>query len=165
MLTVRPFESEIEYERMIEYFLGGGEAFLLGMGVDPAKLPEREVWLQATLADGARSDAEKERFYLAWLHDSEQIGHSSISHIQLLEVAHVHLHLWRSKLRRNGLGTELLARSLDFYFERFALKTIVSRALRRQSGAPSGADEARVSFPDTLRDCSLQHRIEARGQS
>ncbi len=125
-LTVRPFESPLEYRRMIDYFLGGDDSFLLGMGVDRAKLPEREVWLQAALIDHERSDHAKTRFYVAWLCGVEQVGHSSISHLQPHEVAHVHLHLWRPQLRRSGLGARFLARSLDFYFARFGLESIVS---------------------------------------
>lgn len=137
-LTVRPFESAVEYRRMIDYFLDGGDDFLLGMGVDLAKLPEREDWLQAALADHARPDHDKRRFYVAWLRGDEQVGHSSISHIQPHEVAHVHLHLWRPELRRNGLGSKLVARSLDVYFERFALQRIASEPFADNS-APNRA--------------------------
>ena len=123
-LEVRPFRSAIEYERMVAYFLDGDEAFLRGMGVDPARLPERQAWVRAALEDHERSDDKKERFYLAWLHGEEQVGHSSISHIQLPEVAHVHMHLWRQDLRHRGLGTEFIGWSIDGYFERFSLRRL-----------------------------------------
>ena len=125
-LTVRPFESAREYRGMIDYFLGGDEDFLRTMGVDTAALPSRKDWLEAVLADHERPDLDKNRFYLAWLCDSEQVGHSSISHIQPRKIAHVHLHLWRTRLRRSGLGLQFLARSLDLYFDRFELESIAS---------------------------------------
>ena len=124
--TVRPFANAAEYEGMIDYFLGGGDEFLAGMGVDLAKLPTREEWLRAALADHARPDAQKERFYVAWLLDERIVGHSSISHIELGETAHCHLHLWEQGLRRTGMGSAFLRGSIDLYFERFALKSLAS---------------------------------------
>jgi RimJ/RimL family protein N-acetyltransferase len=120
-MEVRPFESSAEYEGMIDYFLGGDEVFLRGMGVEPAKLPARADWLSATLVDHERPEDQKERFYLAWYDADQLVGHSSISHIRLGEVANVHLHLWRADLRRTGLGMEFFARSIDAYFDRYSL--------------------------------------------
>jgi RimJ/RimL family protein N-acetyltransferase len=124
-IEVRPFASEGDYERMIDYFLEGGEAFLRGMGIDPGKVPERADWLARVTAEHPRPDDRKERFYVAWYLKGEPVGHSSISHIQHGASAHVHLHLWRPELRRSGLGTELVARSIDLYFERFRLERIL----------------------------------------
>ena len=124
-IEVRPFESAGEYERMIDYFLGGSEEFLRGMGVDREKLPAREQWLKGVLADHERPDDEKERLYVAWLTDGELVGHTSVSHIVPGEVADIHLHLWRPELRRGGLGAGFFARSMDVYFERFCLKRIL----------------------------------------
>ena len=121
---------------MIDYFLGGGEEFLRGMGVDPAKLPTRAEWCEAALADHALRDDEKERLYVSWLHDGEQVGHSSISHIELGQQAHIHLHLWRPELRRGGLGTVFFTRSMDLFFERFGLKRI-SREPYADNPAPN----------------------------
>lgn len=125
-VDVRPFESAAEYERMIDYFVGGDESFLRGMGVNPALLPTREAWLAACLADHARPDEEKDRLYLAWRLDDELVGHSSISHIEPGHVANLHLHLWIPTRRRHGLGTALVAASMAIYFERYRLRTLAS---------------------------------------
>jgi len=125
VIEVRAFESAGEYERMVDYFVGGGEAFLRGMGIDPSKVPARAEWLARVLADHDLPDEEKDRLYVAWLLGGETVGHSSLSHIQHGVEAHVHLHLWRPDLRRGGLGTTFLARSLDLYFERFGLQRIL----------------------------------------
>ena len=124
-VEVRPFETEEDYRRMIAYFTGGSDEFLRGMGVDPARVPAPEAWLAAALADHVRPDGEKQRLYLGWHVDGELIGHSSASHIEVGESAHVHLHLWRPDLRREGLGTELFARSVDLYLERLRLKRVI----------------------------------------
>jgi RimJ/RimL family protein N-acetyltransferase len=123
-VEVRPFAAPHEYAAMIDYFLGGTEAFQRGMGIDPARLPRRDEWLRAALADHERPDGEKERFYVAWRRAGELVGHSSISHIALGETAHCHLHLWRPELRGAGLGPACLERSIELYFERFRLESL-----------------------------------------
>jgi len=124
--AVRPFANEGEYEGMVDYFLGGNEEFLTGMGVDLAKLPTRAEWLRAALADHERPDAETQRFFVAWLFEGRIVGHSSISHIATGETAHCHLHLWKPGLRKSGMGSAFLSGSIDIYFERFALKSLAS---------------------------------------
>jgi RimJ/RimL family protein N-acetyltransferase len=110
---------------MVDYFVGAEPEFLRGMGVDPARLPAREAWLAAALADQRRPAAQRERVYLAWLVDGELVGHSSASHLEPGVQAHVHRHLWRPGLRRAGAGSELFARSIDHYFERLELARVV----------------------------------------
>jgi RimJ/RimL family protein N-acetyltransferase len=124
-LEVRPFESPAEYAAMVDYFVGAEPAFLRGMGVDPGRLPAREAWLAAALADAQRPLAERERLYLAWLVDGVLSGHSSASHIEVGVQANVHLHLWRPDLRRSGLGSALFARSVEHYFELLELERVV----------------------------------------
>ena len=143
-IEVRPFEAASEYERMIDYFVEGDETFLRGMGVDPALLPTREAWLETCLVDHQRPDSEKDRLYLAWLHDAELVGHSSISHIEPGRVAHIHLHLWVPARRYRGLGTAFIAASMDIYFERFALERIASEPYA-ENRAPNRALE-RLGF-------------------
>jgi hypothetical protein len=63
-IEVRPFSSRQEYELMLDYFYKADDPFLRGMGVDRLKLPERNKWLDALLADHEKPDGEKDRFYL-----------------------------------------------------------------------------------------------------
>jgi RimJ/RimL family protein N-acetyltransferase len=124
-IDVRPFSSREEYELMLDYFYKADDPFLRGMGVDRLKLPERDKWLDALLADHEKPDRERDRFYLVWLFRGRRVGHSSINEIVLGTEAFIHLHLWNSELRRAGLGTEFVRRSANFYFERFNLKKLV----------------------------------------
>src|SRR5262249_55982368 len=98
---------------------------LRAMGVDPARLPARAEWKAAMLQDARRCDQEKERFFLTWLADDEPVGHSSINKIVVGEEAFIHLHLWRTGLRRSGLGTQLFQLSVAYMFDRFGLKRIL----------------------------------------
>lgn len=109
---------------MVDYFLGGGDGFLAGMGIDVDRVPGREVWLSAVLADAELPEAERERFYVGWYLDGRLVGHSSLSHIVHGESAHCHLHLWDSTLRNSGLGPRFLALSIDEYFERYDLRVV-----------------------------------------
>src|SRR5881227_4132871 len=128
-IEVRPFSSRQEYELMLNYFYKADNGFLRGMGVDRLKLPERDKWLGALLGDHEKPDEERDRFYLVWIFRGQRVGHSSINNIVLGTEAYIHLHLWKSQLRRAGLGTEFVRRSAAFYFERFNLQKLVCEPL------------------------------------
>src|ERR1700756_4036194 len=113
-IEVRPFSSREEYELMLDYFYKADDPFLRGMGVDRLKLPERDKWLEALLLDHEKTDGERDRFYLIWIFRGRRVGHSSINKIVLGAEAFIHLHLWKSQLRRAGLGTEFVQRSANF---------------------------------------------------
>jgi len=123
-VQVRLFVGQSDYERMIDYFLGADEVFLRGMGVDPKKLPDRQAWLESALLDHQRLDAEKERAYLAWIHQGVPVGHSSLSKIRLGEEAFIHLHLWVGGLRQAGLGTQYFSAAAAEFVRAFRLRRL-----------------------------------------
>jgi RimJ/RimL family protein N-acetyltransferase len=123
-LKATPFSSPADYEGMLDYFLSADEAFLLGMGVDPHKLPEREAWLERLLPDLARPDEQKQTFYLGWDHQGRRIGHCNLNQLTHGDRAHVHLHVWDPAARRAGLGTQLLRQSIEVFFRRFRLREL-----------------------------------------
>ena len=51
------------------------------MGVESAKLPGRDFWLNRLLPDLDRKDPEKRTFYLGWFYNEIQIGHCNINKI------------------------------------------------------------------------------------
>ena len=124
-IQVRPFSTRAEYEMMADYFCHGDKAFLRGMGVDPTRLPDRDEWVESLLLDHEKPDDQKDRLYLLWLIDGEPIGHSSINKIVPGAEAYIHLHMWKAELRRAGLGTELVRKSVAYCFERFYLQKLV----------------------------------------
>lgn len=125
LIEVQPFSTRQQYEAMVDYFICASDEALRAMGVDRAKLPKREDWIAQVLADHRRSPETRERFYLAWLLDGEQVGHSSLGKISVGQQAYVHLHLWRPELRKCGIGTEFLQGSIDFYFKTFQLQRLL----------------------------------------
>jgi RimJ/RimL family protein N-acetyltransferase len=123
-IHIRPFADRSDYECMIDYFLGADAAFLKGMGVDPKKLPQRETWLEAAMVDHLRINAERERFYLAWVYRGVPVGHSSINKIKIGNEAYIHLHLWVDALRKSGLGTAFFRASVAEFVRIFGLRRL-----------------------------------------
>jgi RimJ/RimL family protein N-acetyltransferase len=125
-LLVRPFESPADFYGMIDYFHSASDELLVRMGVDRSKLPPREVWFDHAWRDHQlpENDPRRDRFFLAWVLDGHVVGHSSINRITWGDSANAHLHLWRTDLRRAGIGSEFFRRSISIYFERFDLKVI-----------------------------------------
>jgi len=119
-----PFSSKSDYERVVDYFLNADEPFLRGMGVDPNKLPDREVWLNRLLLDLTRPDSHKKTFYVGWDYEGTRIGHCNMNPLSYGGQAYVHLHLWERSRRRTGLGTEFFQRSVQMFLERFALQRL-----------------------------------------
>jgi ribosomal-protein-alanine N-acetyltransferase len=125
-LEARFFGSPDEYDLMLEYFYSGTDSFLRGMGIEPSRLPPREEWRARLLAQHGASDKEVERLYVIWLAGGERVGHSSVSDIRWGEEAFLHLHLWRTDLRKAGAGTEFVRQSARLYWDRLQLKKIYS---------------------------------------
>ena len=121
---ITPFSSAADYERMLDYLLEAEEPFLLAMGVDPERLPQREAWLAMLLPDLLRPDRQKQTFYLGWDCEGARIGHCNLNPLTYGERAHVHLHIWDARARRAGLGTELLRQSIRMFFQRSALQRL-----------------------------------------
>lgn|SRR5215472_12156231 len=126
MLEVKPFASASEYEGMIDYFLQSEDSFLAQMGVARALLPSREAWLRSALRDHELPDNKKDRLYVGWYHRGTQVGHSSVNRIKVGEEAYLHLHLWRSDLRKSGFGVQFCRASIAIYFERLKLQRLWS---------------------------------------
>jgi [ribosomal protein S5]-alanine N-acetyltransferase len=124
-VEIRPFAEPADYEGMVDYFLGGSDAFLRGMGVDPALLPTREAWLASVLADSAKPDAERDRIYVAWLYNGRLVGHSSVNNIRVGVDAHIHLHLWEPSLRKEGLGMNFFRLSVNYFMRRLNLQRLL----------------------------------------
>ena len=121
---VRPFKGRDDYARMIDYFLGAEPEILRAMGVDPARLPQRAIWLESAMRDHARPDGERQRFYLAWIHRGDPVGHSSVNKITIGEQAFIHLHLWDGALRQAGLGTQYFRASATEFMRALRLERI-----------------------------------------
>lgn len=123
--SVRPFSSEADYERMIDYFHGADDDSLRAMGVERGRLPSREIWLARLLPDLGRPPREKLSSHLAWYLDDQAVGHSSANKIVFGESAYLHLHLWNAGLRHAGLGLTFFNSSVRHFATELALRQVV----------------------------------------
>jgi len=123
-LQITPFSCASDYERVLDYFLAADEPFLRGMGVDPQKLPQRAAWLERLVPDLARPDEQKQTFYVGWDYEGTRVGHCNLNPLVYGDHGYVHVHLWDPAVRRAGLGTEFLRRSLGVFLRRFALRRL-----------------------------------------
>lgn len=113
-----------DHIRIVDYFLQADKDFLVYMGVDIAKLPGRQEWLDILDADFALKTREKKFFYIIWLLDNQPVGHSNINKIEYANEAYMHLHLWQSPLRQKGIGLKFLQLAIPIFFDIFKLKNL-----------------------------------------
>ena len=124
-ISVREIELR-DIEHLEDYWLNSEPAFMIGMGVDLKKLPTREG-LRKMLSEQIETPYElKDSYALIWEINGKEAGHSSVNKIIFGKEAYMHLHLWKGYYRKKGLGTELVKKSLPFYFENLKLEQLVS---------------------------------------
>jgi RimJ/RimL family protein N-acetyltransferase len=124
-IEIRPFASQQDYERMIDYFLAAEPDFLLGMGVDPKKIPDRATWLARLLPDLEKGDPEKQTCYVGWIYDGAMVGHSNVNKLKYGDEAHIHLHIWNATVRRHGHGSTFFKLSANYFLNRFKLRRLL----------------------------------------
>lgn len=95
------------------------------MAADIAKLPSREEFTAMITGQLSLPYSEKNGYALIWEIDGVPIGHSNINQITFGEQATMHLHIWDSAKRQNGVGQTCVAKSIPFYFTNFQLRTLV----------------------------------------
>jgi [ribosomal protein S5]-alanine N-acetyltransferase len=109
-LTVRPIGTRRELARVVEYFHNADDTALRNMGVDRARLPDPQAWLERLCRDLNLDNRERQTFFVSWMNGGHPIGHSNINKIAYSDQAYAHLHLWNKGERAGGFG-EVLIRS------------------------------------------------------
>jgi RimJ/RimL family protein N-acetyltransferase len=135
-----------DHERIVDYFLTSEKDFLIGMGVDIAKLPERQEWLDILQSNFSLPIHEKKFFYVIWLLDNQPIGHSNVNKIVPSEEAYMHLHLWQKSVRKKGLGIEFLTLTIPIFFETFSLKRLYCEPLAANVAPNKALDKLGFDF-------------------
>src|SRR5690606_15685423 len=97
---------------VIDYFHKASPEHLEMIGVDPTRLPARDAWRERFASEYSLPPEKRERFFLIWLDDDQEVGFSSCDRIVFGERANMHLHVVRSERRQQGLGTECVRRSV-----------------------------------------------------
>jgi RimJ/RimL family protein N-acetyltransferase len=123
-INVREIELK-DIDLIADYWLESEPDFLINMGVDLNKLPTRSGLRKMLTEQVNTSITDKKSYALIWELDGKQIGHSNVNGIEYGKQATMHLHLWESKNRKKGIGTELVRKSLPFYFEQLNIERII----------------------------------------
>lgn len=123
ILKVREIKPA-DFDLIADYWLKSDSEFLISMGVDLSKLPTREG-LKKMLGEQFNLPMEEKASYaLIWELNGKPIGHSNVNGIEFGKQATMHLHLWNPKNRKKGIGSQLLKKSLGFYFDKLKLETL-----------------------------------------
>jgi len=123
-INVRELE-ERDINFIADYWLNSDPDFLIGMGVDLEKLPKREFFTTMLMSQINLPIEEKKSYALIWEIDNVQVGHSNVNAIEFGKQAKMHLHLWDFKNRKKGTGSELVRKSLPFFFENLQLEKFI----------------------------------------
>ncbi len=122
-LSVRELQAE-DIPLIADYWLNSEPAFLIDMGVDLAKVPTRDDMTAMLTNQLSLPVPERMSYALIWLVNNEPVGHCNVNNIRFGESAYMHLHLWQPAVRQKGAGTELVKRSLPYFFEKLQLQTL-----------------------------------------
>ena len=122
-LSVREIQKE-DFDSIIHYWLNSEPAFMEAMGVDLTKIPDRNQWEEILTEQLNQSYEEKKSYCIIWLVDGKAIGHSNVNKIVFGEEAYMHLHIWNTGIRKQGIGTALVKMTLPLFFKNLKLKKI-----------------------------------------
>jgi len=132
---------------VVDYWINASADFLLGMGADPDKIPNRaqfEAMLQQQLL---KPIAERQSYALIWKENGVPIGHCNLNPFTLGETGY--LHLWNQRQRRKGIGAILLQKSVFHFFEVLGLKTIYSEPYAKNVAPNKTLEKAGFLFEKT----------------
>lgn len=124
-ISIKELTQLNEIETIVDYFLNSEEEYLKGMGVDKHKLLSRKEWIKTLKTDLKNPYTQKKYYYIIWLVNNKPVGHSNVNQIKFGEQATMHLHLWNSEIRKNGLGTAFLKLTIPNYFEKLKLNKLI----------------------------------------
>ncbi len=122
-LSVREIQQE-DIKLIADYWLESDPDYLIGMGVDLDKLPSRAAFTNMLIEQINATPENKVTYALIWSINNEPIGHSNVNKITFGKEAFMHLHLWTTKHRQQGMGTAFVKLSLPYYFNTLQLENL-----------------------------------------
>lgn len=123
ILTVREIQNS-DIDLITQYWLTADPDFLISMGVDLAKMLDKEEWIKMLSEQLVQPYPGKKSYCTIWQIDNQAVGHSNVNKIKFGEEAFMHLHSWSSENRKKGIGSIFVKMSLPYFFENLKLKKI-----------------------------------------
>ncbi len=117
--------QEPDIPHIVNYWLSASPDFLLGMGADPALIPEAGFWHEMLLSQVHTPYTEKQSYCIILRVDDKAVGHCNVNKIIFGQEAFMHLHLWNEETRRAGLGTKLVSMAIPYFSKNLQLNTIL----------------------------------------
>ena len=122
-LSVREMDQQ-DIDSILHYWFNSPPGHLTGMGVDLSKIPPPGPFKEYLREQLATPIEEKISYCIIWEADGVPIGHSNTNPTTFGEQAFMHLHIWNSPVRKQGLGVAFVKMTLPFYFNKLKLKKL-----------------------------------------
>jgi RimJ/RimL family protein N-acetyltransferase len=113
-----------EINIVIDYFHSSTPEHLEMLGVDPTRLPPKQVWKDRFGQLFATPIETRSGFYMTWLADNRVVGFSSCDKIVFGDRANMHLHVTQPEHRKRGVGTQCVLQTVEIYFRELKLKQL-----------------------------------------
>lgn len=148
-LSVRLLTLE-DIDKIIDYFYDLNNVDLIAMGVDRAKIPQRNKWYEIIKTNFLLNNMQKDLFYVIWMKNDEAIGHCNINNIRYNQDAYMHLHLWHRDKRQMGYGIDLVRKSVSIFFSTFGLLNLYCQPYVLNQGPNKILQKLNFELVDTL---------------
>jgi RimJ/RimL family protein N-acetyltransferase len=109
---------------VVDYFHSATPEHLEMLGVDPTRLPAKDVWASFFKAEYNLLVKNRRGFFVIWLGDDRPVGFSSCDKIVFAQQANMHLHVTDPSLRQQGVGVECVRQSVGIYFRELRLQQL-----------------------------------------
>ena len=123
--TVRELEAD-DIPALVNYWMSAAPDFLKGMGVDMDKMPTATEFSERLNSQLKLPVNKRMSYCLIWELDGTPVGHSNTNPTFFGKEAMMHLHLWNSPHRKEGLGLKFVNLSLPHFFKTLQLKKLIS---------------------------------------
>lgn len=123
ILSVKELKEK-DINLIADYWFTATPEHLKSMGVDPAKMPQKDDFKAALLTQLTLPFEEKKAYAVIWYVNNEPVGHSNVNPLQYGDHAYMHLHIWSKDYRSNGYGSEFIKMSVPYFFNNLKIKTL-----------------------------------------
>lgn len=124
LLSVREITSN-DVESVVNYWKQAPLAYLENMGIDTSDLSRFDGMAAGIKAELAVDYPQKKTLHLIAELSGQAVGHTYVNNVCFGGTAFVHLHLWRSTPKGEGIGSRMVAAGIPLFFESLALKHLV----------------------------------------
>lgn len=124
LLTVRELQ-ESDIPLIADYWTNSSDEHLVAMGVDLAKVPSREDFVDMLEYQLSLPIEKRMTYCIIWLLDGITVGHCNTNPTDFGNQANMHLHIWSEENRKRKFGMDFLRMTIPLFFENLKLKRLI----------------------------------------